>query len=218
MGCARESVVRALFGIQPIDAGEIRVKGRRHKFAHPGHAIRAGIGYMPADRKKEGLVLGMAVHDNLVLPVLRRVSRAGLLSRLRRRDVANRMVRDLEIRLASTSTEVVNLSGGNQQKVVIGKWLAHGGDVLLVEEPTRGVDVGAKPQIWAALHELADAGKGVLLVSSELPELMGVCDRILVMSCGRMTGSFTRDTFSAEAIARCAVEVPSVRTTTVHYQ
>ncbi len=218
MGCARENVVRALFGIQPIDSGEIRVRGRRRRLGRPGHAIRDGIGYMPADRKKEGLVLGMSVHDNLVLPVLRRVSRAGLLSRLRRRDVADRMVRDLEIRLASSATEVVNLSGGNQQKVVIGKWLAHGGDILLVEEPTRGVDVGAKPQIWAALHGLANAGKAVLLVSSELPELMGVCDRILVMSCGRMTGTFMRDAFSAEAIARCAVEVPSVRTTTSRYQ
>ncbi len=208
MGCAREVVVRSLFGLDPADRGEIRVRGQRQRIASPRQAIAAGIGYMPADRKKEGLVLEMAVQDNLVLPVLPRVARSGLLSRRRRRTLVDDMIGRLQIRLGDPATEVANLSGGNQQKVVIGKWLAREGDILLVEEPTRGVDVGAKPQIWAALDDLAARGKAILLVSSELPELMGVCDRIVVMSCGRVTGCFARPDFSAEEIARCAVAVP----------
>ena len=171
----------------------------------PRRAIACGLAYLPADRKAEGLVPAMSVHDNLALTTLRRITRAGLVSR-RRRDLLSRgLIERLAIKARDPNRGVVNLSGGNQQKVVLGKWLARDARLFVVEEPTRGVDVGGKPQIWEALQSVTDEGKGILLVSSELPELMALCDRIVVMSRGRVTGHFARADFDAEAIAHCAV-------------
>ncbi|WP_399677287.1 sugar ABC transporter ATP-binding protein [Xenophilus sp.] len=205
MGCERESVIRTLFGLHAPDEGELRVRGRPMRFAGVGDAIEAGIAYLPADRKAEGLVLGMSVYDNLTLGTLAPLSRLGLVSRQRQQRRGGALIEQLRIKAPAPHRGVVNLSGGNQQKVVLGKWMARGADVWIVEEPTRGVDVGGKQHIWEALHGLSAEGKAILVVSSELPELMGLCDRIAVMSRGRITGEFERAAFDPDAIARCAV-------------
>ncbi|MGS0897211.1 sugar ABC transporter ATP-binding protein [Burkholderia stagnalis] len=205
LGCEREAVIRALFGLQRVDTGEIRIDGVACRLTTPRRAVRRGLAYLPADRKAEGLVPAMSVHDNLALTTLRRLTQFGLISRRRRDAMSRAMIGRLDIKACDPSRGVVNLSGGNQQKVVLGKWLARDARVFVVEEPTRGVDVGGKPQIWQALQSVTTDGKGVLLVSSELPELMALCDRIVVMSRGRVTGSFTRAEFDAEVIAHCAL-------------
>lgn len=205
LGCERESVIRALFGLQRVDDGEIRIGGIVRKLTTPRRAVACGLAYLPADRKAEGLVPAMSLHDNLALTTLRRLTRAGLVSRRRRDLLSLGLIERLAIKAKDPNRGVVNLSGGNQQKVVLGKWLARDARLFVVEEPTRGVDVGGKPQIWEALQSVTDEGKGILLVSSELPELMALCDRIVVMSRGRVTGRFARADFDAEAIAHCAV-------------
>ncbi|MCA0023935.1 MULTISPECIES: sugar ABC transporter ATP-binding protein [unclassified Mesorhizobium] len=205
LGCQREAVARAIFGASSIDRGEILVHGKSVAFRSPRDAIVSGIAFMPADRKGEGLVLPMSVGDNLGLTVLRSFGRRGFLKRRRKNASANDLVRKLAIKASGLSQPASQLSGGNQQKIVIGKWIARGGDIVIAEDPTRGVDVGAKFEIWRAIQGLADEGKAVLLLTTELQEMMDACDRILVMSRGRITGHFQRKEFSAEAIAHCFV-------------
>lgn len=205
LGCQREAVVRAIFGASSLDRGEIRVHGRTAPLRSPRDAIASGIAFMPADRKGEGLVLPMSVGDNLGLTILRRFGRLGFLKRRQKNASANDLVRKLAIKSSALSQLVSQLSGGNQQKIVIGKWIARGGDIVIAEDPTRGVDVGAKFEIWRAIQGLAEEGKAVLLLTTELQEMMDACDRILVMSRGRVTGHFQRKDFSAEVIAHCFV-------------
>ncbi|TIS56010.1 MAG: sugar ABC transporter ATP-binding protein [Mesorhizobium sp.] len=205
LGCQREAVVRAIFGDQSIDRGEIRVQGRKVQLRSPRDAIAFGIGFMPADRKREGLVLPMSVGDNIAMTILRRLGRLGFMKRRQRNAIANGLVRTLAIKTNGLSQLASQLSGGNQQKIVIGKWIARGGDIVIAEDPTRGVDVGAKFEVWRAIQDLAEEGKAILLLTTELQEMMDACDRILVMSRGRMTGHFHRKDFSAEAIAHCFV-------------
>ncbi|TPI52113.1 sugar ABC transporter ATP-binding protein [Mesorhizobium sp. B2-4-4] len=205
LGCQREAVARAIFGASSIDRGEILVHGKSVAFRSPRDAIVSGIAFMPADRKGEGLVLPMSVGDNLGLTVLRSFGRRSFLKRRRKNASANDLVRKLAIKASGLSQPASQLSGGNQQKIVIGKWIARGGDIVIAEDPTRGVDVGAKFEIWRAIQGLADEGKAVLLLTTELQEMMDACDRILVMSRGRITGHFQRKEFSAEAIAHCFV-------------
>jgi ribose transport system ATP-binding protein len=201
LGCQREAVVRAIFGATGIDRGQILVSGKPVAFRSPRDAIAHGIGFMPADRKGEGLVLSMNVADNIGLTILSRLGVLGFLDRRRKDAVASDMVRRLATKISGLSQIVSQLSGGNQQKIVIGKWIAQGGEIIIAEDPTRGVDVGAKFEIWRAVRELAESGKAVLLITTELQELMETCDRIVVMSRGRITGHFRREEFSAEAIA-----------------
>ncbi|MDX8494097.1 sugar ABC transporter ATP-binding protein [Mesorhizobium sp. VK22B] len=205
LGCQRESVVRAIFGATSIDRGEIRVHGHKVQLRSPRDAIAFGIGFMPADRKREGLVLPMSVGDNIGMTILRRLGRLGFMKRRQRNATANGLVRTLAIKINGLSQVASQLSGGNQQKIVIGKWIARSGDIVIAEDPTRGVDVGAKFEIWRAIQDLAEEGKAILLLTTELQEMMDACDRILVMSRGRVTGHFHRKDFSAEAIAHCFV-------------
>ncbi|TPL36019.1 sugar ABC transporter ATP-binding protein [Mesorhizobium sp. B2-4-6] len=205
LGCQREAVVRAIFGDQSIDRGEIRVQGRKVQLRSPRDAIAFGIGFMPADRKGEGLVLPMSVGDNIAMTILRRLGRLGFMKRRQRNATANGLLRTLAIKTNGLAQLASQLSGGNQQKIVIGKWIARGGDIVIAEDPTRGVDVGAKFEIWRAIQDLAEQGKAILLLTTELQEMMDACDRILVMSRGRVTGHFHRKDFSAEAIAHCFV-------------
>jgi len=205
LGCQREAVVRALFGATSLDSGEIRISGKPVVLRSPRDAIAHGIGFMPADRKGEGLVMSMNVGDNIGLTILRRLGSLGFLNRRRKNAVARDMVTRLAAKVSGLQQLVSQLSGGNQQKIVIGKWIARGGDIVIAEDPTRGVDVGAKFEIWRTLQGLAEGGKAVLLITTELQELMDACDRIVVMSRGRVTGNFRREEFSAEAIAHCFV-------------
>lgn len=205
VGAGRTETVRALFGIDPKDAGEVYLEGKRIELDSPRASVRAGLGLVPEDRKQQGLILGMAVYENITLPAIDRLSRALVVDRAAERQVAIQFVRQLNIRTPSIRQLVRYLSGGNQQKVVLAKWLALHPKVLILDEPTRGIDVGAKAEIHALMSEFAREGMGVLLISSELPELLGMCDRILVMSKGTITGEFRRGEADQEKIMACAV-------------
>jgi ribose transport system ATP-binding protein len=204
LGSGRTAVARALFGLDSLEAGRVFVSGRETRIASPRDAIRAGIGLVTEDRKRQGLVLALSVRENIALPVLRSLSRFGVVDARRERDLASRFVADLRIRTPSIDQIALNLSGGNQQKVVLAKWLACRVDILILDEPTRGIDVGAKQEIYALMERLAAEGVGIVLISSELPEIAGLCDRVLVMRAGAVAGTFARGV-SQEEILACAV-------------
>jgi ribose transport system ATP-binding protein len=168
--------------------------------------LRSGVALLPENRKDQGLVLTLSVQDNITLASLDNLSRAGFLDFRRQRSLAQRFIDGLGIRTPSRGTAVRQLSGGNQQKVVLSKYLCRGSQVLIFDEPTRGVDIGAKVEIYKLINALTADGHAVILVSSELPEVMGMSDRILVMSQGRVTGEFTREEATQEAILHCAFD------------
>jgi ABC-type sugar transport system ATPase subunit len=200
VGAGRTDLVRAIFGVDPLDSGELWVDGKRVERLTPERMIDAGLGLAPEDRKRDGLVLGMTVSDNLSLVTLRTLARWGLRNRSREQEVVTKQFSDLSIQAPSLATEVITLSGGNQQKVVIGKWLATQPRILILDEPTRGIDIGAKAEVHGIMQRLAGEGVAILLVSSELVEIMNVSDRILVMFEGRITGEFSHDEASEEKI------------------
>ena len=212
VGAGRTEVLRAVFGADRYDSGSVTVRGTHVPRHDVPAAIGAGLGLVPEDRKAHGLVLGASVSENLGLVSLGRATRAGLVDRGRLRELARKAVTDLGIRTPSITSPVKNLSGGNQQKVVMGKWLAADPAVLLLDEPTRGVDVGARVEIYQLVNKLTAAGRGVLLVSSDLPEVLGMCDRILVMAHGRLVGELTHEEATQDAVMALAVkEVESTR-------
>ena len=205
LGAGRTEVARAIFGLDAIDGGTIRVDGQLVTIATPRQAIAAGIGFVTEDRKREGLVLERSVRDNIALPILEALSRLGLVQRVAEHDTASDAVRDLRIRTPSVQQLARYLSGGNQQKVVLAKWLATGARILFLDEPTRGVDVGAKQEIYQLIESLAASGVAIVLMSSELPEVLGLADRVLVMREGRIAGEFVRHDATAERVMACAV-------------
>ena len=213
MGSGRTVLAKAIFGQIPVSSGEIEVDGQRGPFKTPAQAVGAGLAYIPEDRKREGLALGQSIRWNatlLALPSLRRA--LGLVSTRLEEDLVARLTDDLDIRLAAGSQRAGQLSGGNQQKLVMGKWLEIQPKVLIMDEPTRGIDVGSKEQIYRLLRKLADQGLAILAISSELIELLGLCDRILVLSQGRLVGELGASEASEEAIMQLAVTGPSVAT------
>jgi ribose transport system ATP-binding protein len=191
VGSGRTEVARLLFGADRPDAGTIALDGRPLRLHSPRDAIRAGICLLTEDRKAQGLVLGRSVLENFALPNLGRWSRWGWLWRRPERHAYDRHAHSLRIRTPHAHQPVRLLSGGNQQKVVLAKWLEANCDVLIFDEPTRGIDVGAKYEIYLLMNELARQGKAILIISSELPEVLGMADRILVMHEGRITGEIT---------------------------
>jgi ribose transport system ATP-binding protein len=205
VGAGRTELLRTLFGIDPPREGTILVDGQRQPIRHPRDAIRAGLALVPEERKAQGLILEMSVQQNVGLAGLNRTARAGAFidfSRERRDAVA--MIDRLQLRPPNRKQLVSNLSGGNQQKVVLAKWLLLQPRVLLLDEPTRGVDVGAKEEIYHLIEQAAEAGAAVLFVSSDLPEVLGLADRILVMHEGRLAGELQRAHASEEAVMRLA--------------
>ncbi len=204
VGSGRTETVRAIFGADRAVAGRILRDGQEVKIASPSDAIDHGICLVTENRKDEGLILAMPIRANISLASLGAVSRAGLMRADVETAAAEQATADLHIRLASVNQAVRELSGGNQQKVVLGKWLMRQPKVLLLDEPTRGVDVGAKAEIHALLERMAADGLAVLVVSSDLRELMGLCDRILVLSKGVLTGEVARSEFDEEAILAMA--------------
>lgn len=207
VGAGRTETTRAIFGIDPKESGEIILEGKPVNIRKPIDAIRAGIVLTPEDRKKDGLCTKLSVRENLSLPNLDWISnKLGKVNNKQERDVSKKIVKDLQIKLSNTELNAESLSGGNQQKVVIGKWLARNSRVIIFDEPTRGVDVGAKVEIYNLMNQLKQQGTGVLFVSSELPEIMGISDRILVMCDGKLTGEMmaaeaTEDKIMARATA-----------------
>jgi ribose transport system ATP-binding protein len=211
MGAGRTEVARAVFGADPIDAGEIFVHGRRVAIRSPQEAVAHGIGYLSEDRKHFGLATGMDVQDNIAMTALPRFARRfGWLDAGALRDTAQDYVRRLGIRTPSVNQPVRLLSGGNQQKVVVAKWLLRDCEILFVDEPTRGIDVGAKAEIHRLLQDLADEGKAVVVISSELPEVLRLSHRVLVMCEGRVTGELSAAQASQESIMRLATQRESM--------
>ena len=198
MGSGRSELARAIFGVDALVAGEMRLRGERIRIRRPADAIEHGIVLVPEDRRAQGLVLAHSVGRNLTLALLRRLSRGGMLDDAEGERIAERYVERLGIRTRSLSTAVRRLSGGNQQKVVLAKWLATEPEVLILDEPTVGVDIGTRSEIVDLVRELADQGKGVIVISSELAELLALADRILVLREGRVDRSVGRAEVSGE--------------------
>ena len=204
IGAGRTELMRAIFGADPFDSGEIWIGENHVTSPNLNKMIASGVGLVPEDRKRHGLVLGMTVGDNLVLTALNRLARWGLRNKAQERAIAHTQVADLSIKTPSLRTEAITLSGGNQQKVVIGKWLAVHPRILVLDEPTRGIDIGAKAEVHLLIQNLARQGVGIILVSSELVEVMNVSDRILVMHEGHITGEFLYGQATEEQIMACA--------------
>ena len=201
VGAGRTELLETLFGARPAAGGTLRIAGREARFSRPLDAIRAGIAMIPEDRKQQGLILEMAVRENLSLPALRSRRKAGIfLDRNHERKLSRETIERLSIKTPGDRQIVGVLSGGNQQKVVLGKWLALNPRVLLMDEPTRGVDVGAKHEIYRLMDDLAGRGVAILFVSSEMEEVLGISDRALVMHEGRIGGELARSQLSEEAV------------------
>ncbi|MBV9275338.1 MAG: sugar ABC transporter ATP-binding protein [Verrucomicrobia bacterium] len=209
VGSGRTETLRAIFGADTRDGGEVYRNGQRIVLRNPRNAVKHGICLLTENRKEEGLVLPMPVRVNITLTDLARISEVGWLDGRNEREVANKSVADLDMRVASLEQAVVDLSGGNQQKVVIAKWLFRNAEILMLDEPTRGIDVGAKAEIHDLLRRLAEAGKAILVVSSEIPELVALCDRILVLLRGRLAGEVGREEFNEARILALACGEPA---------
>jgi ribose transport system ATP-binding protein len=197
-------VARALFGVDLAEVVEIKLAGKKVKLKSPQAAIAEGIYLVPEDRRDCGLVVDFNVRENITLPAMSRYTSVGLVSAAKETTVATRMVREINIKTPSPEMRVGNLSGGNQQKVVLARWLALAPKVLIFDEPTRGIDVGAKKEIYTLIRELAARGVSLIVISSEMEEVLGISDRIAVMHEGRITGVLNRDQFSEEAVMHLA--------------
>ncbi|WP_035052879.1 sugar ABC transporter ATP-binding protein [Andreprevotia chitinilytica] len=204
MGAGRSEILKTIFGVNHRTAGEITLDGTRVALPSPSAAIDAGIGFVTEDRKSQGLVLGLSVRENATLVHLDQYARAGIVNGRAEREAVNKLIDELHIRTRDAELDVKSLSGGNQQKVVFAKWLASPPKVLLLDEPTRGVDVGGKAEIYHIINRLAAAGTAIVMVSSELPEVMAMSDRILVMHQGRQAGIFDARTATQETIMTAA--------------
>jgi rhamnose transport system ATP-binding protein len=204
VGAGRSEVARAIFGIDKADAGHVEVLGRRLPGGQPLAAMRAGIGFVPEDRRQQGLVMDLSIARNTALTRLRALTRAGLIRGSAETALAREWAQRLQLRFHRLEDPVATLSGGNQQKVVLAKWLATEPKLLIVDEPTRGIDVGTKAEVHRLLSDLAGRGVAVLMISSELPEVLGMADRVLVMHEGRLTAALTRDEADEESVIRAA--------------
>ncbi len=200
IGAGRTELAEMLFGIEEPSGGEMYFKGTKYHPDSPSVAIRAGIALMTEDRKRQGLIMKASIRENASLSVLKKVSRMGLVSKTRELEVVNNYVKSIRIKTPSVEQIVNNLSGGNQQKVVLAKWLAANPDLIIFDEPTRGIDVGAKREIYNLMNELIENGKTIIMISSEMEELIGMADRIAVLYEGKKTGELEREQFSQKRI------------------
>lgn len=200
VGAGRTEVARVLFGIDRAERGEISLKGQRVTIRSPRQAMERGIAYVPEDRHQQGLVMTFSIASNITLPILRQISRLGLVDPRREQKMAGAYSGRLRVRSTGVEQLVNALSGGNQQKVVLGKWLATDPSVLILDEPTRGIDVGSKAEVHRIISELAASGLAIILISSELPEVLAMADRVVVLHEGRVTGTFTRSEATQERV------------------
>jgi ABC-type sugar transport system ATPase subunit len=205
MGAGRTEVARALFGVDRLDAGEVEVKGEQVKIRSPRDAIDAGLALVPEERKAQGLIPDRSISDNLVLPHLRELATGVFLRERRLRQYSDKIKKAVNVRARSVTAAVRTLSGGNQQKVVLGRWLTGKPAVYVLDEPTRGIDIQAKTEIYQQIGALAERGAGVLVISSELPELLGISDRILVMRAGRLVGEVDAAGATEESVLQLAM-------------
>lgn len=207
LGAGRTETTRAIFGVDSKESGEIYIDDKDVNIRKPMDAIRAGIVLAPEDRKKDGLCVNLSVRENMALPNLDMLcSKVGVVNRKKEDKMTDKAVRDLRIKLPGTEVLAVSLSGGNQQKVVVGKWLARNSRVVIFDEPTRGIDVSAKVEIYNLMNELKKQGIGVMFISSEMPEVIGISDRILVMCDGKITGELSREEATQDIILKYATQ------------
>ena len=207
VGAGRTELARAVYGADPVLSGEFLLDAKRFVPKSPRTALEHGIGLIPEDRKKQGLILDATVKENSALSILRRCSDFGVINKKEEERTVHRYIKDLNIKTPGMNQLVKNLSGGNQQKVVLAKMLATNCKILIFDEPTRGIDVGAKQEIYHLIREMTDQGKAVIMISSEMPELIGMSDRILVMADGRLKGEIGRGDFTQEHILEMASDL-----------
>jgi ribose transport system ATP-binding protein len=206
VGSGRTETVRAIFGADAKDSGQVVLEDRTLRIKSPRAAVRSGIALLPEDRKEQGAILSMSVRKNVTMPSLSRVTGAlGIVRQGTEKRITQDLIDRLAIKTGSTETAVTDLSGGNQQKVVLAKWLGTECRLLILDEPTRGVDVGAKVEIYNIINELAENGLGIVVISSEMIELIGICDRVMVMRGGRIRGILEKNQLSEENIMRLAI-------------
>ena len=205
VGAGRSEIAKAIVGLDASPAKEVFLDGEEIPIQAPRDAIEHGICLVPENRRTEGLVVEMSVRENVSLPSLRRISRCGLIQRRREREIAVQQVESLKVRTPTTETQVMNLSGGNQQKVVVGKWLARQPRVMILDEPTRGIDVGAKAEIYRLMRALAGQGTVILMISSDMEEILNVSDRIAVMHEGEITGVLERADCNEQNVMQLAI-------------
>lgn len=211
VGAGRTETARAVYGADKMQKGEIRIKGRPVNIQSPEDAIKHGIALIPEDRKQQGLFLNMSVKDNISFVYAPRITNVlGLINRNKEEEACRQQIEKLTVKTPTMRQLVKNLSGGNQQKVILGKWLLMNCDIIIFDEPTRGIDVGAKQEIYELINELARQGKAVILISSELPELMGMSDRVIVMAEGRISGELKKEQIHQEKILELASKAQEV--------
>ena len=199
------TVIRALYGADKARGHEILLRGQPVKIRNPKQAMKAGIGLVPEDRKREGLVLPFAVENNITMATLERLSKFGIVNRAAEKEIAQRQIEALSIKTPSASTKVLSLSGGNQQKCIVGRWLEMNPQILILDEPTRGIDVGAKYEIYVLMNKIVEAGGAIIMISSELPEVLNMSNRVLTISGGRITGEFIPEETTAAEIMDKAI-------------
>jgi ribose transport system ATP-binding protein len=206
VGSGRTELARAIFGAEPITSGTMILAGQRYAPRSPRDAIAAGVALLPEDRKGQGLILSAAIRENASYPCLARFARAGVIDRSAERSSVAEWTESLAIKAPSLERPVSQLSGGNQQKVVVARWMLAHARVLLFDEPTRGIDVGAKAEIYALMRQVAAKGAAILMISSDLPEAIGMADRLIVMRGGRVAGVLTGGAITTHAVGRLMFE------------
>ena len=207
MGAGRTEIMRSIFGIDPLDSGEMYLEDKKITISSPNDAIRQGIGFLTENRKEEGLILDYSISENISLPSIDGFRKNGLIDTQAEKDFVELLMERLKVKAEGCDDIVSGLSGGNQQKVVLAKWIGIGSKVLILDEPTRGVDVGAKREIYQLMNELADRGVAIVMVSSDLPEVLGVSDRIVVVHEGKISGELQRGEATEEKIMKLATGV-----------
>ena len=203
LGSGTNEILRGLFGILNNKEGEIFLNNKKIEVNSPIDAVNYGFGYIPSDRKNEGLIQENSIKENSVLTIFKNLTKFGLFNSTKAENVTNEYIEKLQVKISNINDKVMNLSGGNQQKIVIAKWLAKNCKILLFDEPTRGIDVGAKAQIWKLINDFSKSGGAVLVASNEIPELMSGCDRILTMNKGKIIKIFEENQFNEEEISMC---------------
>jgi ribose transport system ATP-binding protein len=210
VGAGRTEFARVVFGADPLERGELYREGRRLRIRSPQDAIRNGIALLTEDRKQQGLLLNMTIEQNITFVTVKDISRGAVIDRKKEKDIVEDYGGKLRIKTPSMKQLVKNLSGGNQQKVALAKWMAANARLMIFDEPTRGIDVGAKQEIYQLMNELAEGGMAIIMISSEMPELLGVSDRIVVMGEGRIKGSLEMEEATQQAILRIASDQKGV--------
>ncbi|MCD7908922.1 MAG: ATP-binding cassette domain-containing protein, partial [Clostridium sp.] len=204
IGSGRTELMELIFGVQRPKSGAVVFRGQKITPRNPGEAVKEGIALVPEDRKRQGAHMEMRIDENISIAILKSISRRTLVDKKRERGISEQYQKSLRIKTPSLKQKIKNLSGGNQQKVILAKWLATAPELIIFDEPTRGIDVGAKYEIYKLMNELVENKKTIIMISSEMEELIGMSDRIIVLAGGKITGELEKSAFSQEAIMNCA--------------